>query len=506
MHPYSALYDACRRGCVSTVGLLLELKTNIEEPTRRGNRPLHVAAWRGHTAVVKMLLEHRAHCNAQNEDGETPLHLAVRRRDFATARALGSVADVNTQDEFGRTPLHAACGEPENMDCIRELLFRGADPDYTDQSGYKPIHIAAHKGCVSNIRALLVYSGMCPNSLTGTYETALHIAAHFNHVHILKELVNSGADAQATDDSGKTPLIVAVNETNDEAVAYLLEAGVDPEMADIEGRTPLHYAAWRGSVSCVSQLQEAGASAKKTDHFQRTPVHMAAMRGHVSALRRLLKTSDPNTQDGAGRTALHYAVRSRITDLSTACTAELIRSGASLDIADIESRTPLSYARLNPAALLLAFGARPIVHTRDILEAAHAAALQRVSALSDGAVEASCQRALERFRAAARNPECPFALARATRSVPNDQGDAFTQETERFAYASVRRSLLERAHAEAWTRAIRLLRAKSYVGAAVVARAYELAEEMVTFVPDLEEKRRRAAETERTMRAFLFQR
>lgn len=55
----------------------------------------------------------------------------------------------------------------------------------------------------------------------------------------VKALTAVGADPNAADLEGSTPLFAAVNLKSPLLVAALLEAGADPRRADVNGRTPV---------------------------------------------------------------------------------------------------------------------------------------------------------------------------------------------------------------------------------------------------------------------------
>ena len=74
--------------------------------------------------------------------------------------------------------------------------------------------------------------------------TALMTAS--KHLKVLEILLNNGANINAVDSSGKTPLIFSVFASNIQATKFLLERGADAHTRDKSGRLPLTYA-WEAS-------------------------------------------------------------------------------------------------------------------------------------------------------------------------------------------------------------------------------------------------------------------
>jgi ankyrin repeat protein len=67
--------------------------------------------------------------------------------------------------------------------------------------------------------------------------TALHIAAELANTGMMKELVAAGANPDAKDGSGDTPLVIGWRGV----VSALIEGGADVNKQDKEGTTPLDF-------------------------------------------------------------------------------------------------------------------------------------------------------------------------------------------------------------------------------------------------------------------------
>ncbi len=72
---------------------------------------------------------------------------------------------------------------------------------------------------------------------------SLQDAAKVGDLEALKSMLENGADVNAADDRGITPLGVAVGFNRVPLVKQLLAAGADVQKPDRKGNTVLHYAA-----------------------------------------------------------------------------------------------------------------------------------------------------------------------------------------------------------------------------------------------------------------------
>ncbi|KAI1702797.1 ankyrin repeats (3 copies) domain-containing protein [Ditylenchus destructor] len=95
--------------------------------------------------------------------------------------------------------------------------------------------------------------------------TLLHDATDNDcDTEFMKILTSNGADVNARDENGETPLQMAVRRNRDVAVKALIELGADLEKVDTKNRTPLNYALKKGH-SKVAKLLSAAINTKKSE-------------------------------------------------------------------------------------------------------------------------------------------------------------------------------------------------------------------------------------------------
>jgi|GEM_PF-2312432 len=199
------------------------------------------------------------------------------------------------------------------MDWIKRLLFRKKylmevlRPPDVSLNVDPELHIAAYEGDVERVKKLLK-KGADPNARNVVSWTPLHVAASKNHIEITKLLLEHGADPNVQEEHGRTPLHVAASKNHVDVVKLLLERGADPNTQDENGHTPLHYSAFYGQVDVVRLLLEHGADPNIQNKDGETPLHVAASEGHVDIVRLLLEHgANPTLKDKDGKTPLDLA-------------------------------------------------------------------------------------------------------------------------------------------------------------------------------------------------------
>lgn len=110
----------------------------------------------------------------------------------------------------------------------------------------------------------------CSVALTKNHddETALHIASSNGYQTIAEILLDKGADINALNVHGESPIRQAVQHQKVEMVEFLCKAN-----ANLNLDTPLHEAAFNGNVKIAKILCDYDSNPNHLDHEKNTPLH-----------------------------------------------------------------------------------------------------------------------------------------------------------------------------------------------------------------------------------------
>ncbi|WP_257263138.1 ankyrin repeat domain-containing protein [Endozoicomonas sp. ONNA2] len=306
------------------------------------------AASQGNLASAKALLEQGADIESRDQAGKTPLFRAVMSNNPDIVNfLLDAGASVHARDCDDLTPLH----EARSQEIVKALLARGADIEAGDRFQATPLIYATTIDCLEAVKALLA-EGANANARDDYHEQAsLHIA---RSREVAEELLAKGADIEAWQVSGRTPLSIAAGSENLEVFNVLLAAGANIRARDLFRRTPLHRARTKEAVQA---LLERGADIEAKGDDKGTPlISVVSEMASPKAVKALLVAgANVHARNCLGRTPLHNAHSEEVVN-------ELLVRGADIEARDGTGETPLfcaAYLADNPEALnaLLAAGA-----------------------------------------------------------------------------------------------------------------------------------------------------
>ncbi|MBN2414526.1 ankyrin repeat domain-containing protein [bacterium] len=213
------------------------------------------------------------------------IHKAVLEGDTAAVAncIVKDPASLEERDANGRTPLHLACFRAD-VPMVRFLIGHGADAGAVTNAGLTPLHWAVHsfEDTLRKEGVVDILVREAPETTAARDDkgiTPLFWAAADSRT-TLEILTSHGADVNARDHNGYTPLHHWTKWWVNDRTLWLLEHGADVNARDSSGRTPLHAAAVTGRRERAGLLLTHGAGINVKDEDGRTPLDLAVWYHH----------------------------------------------------------------------------------------------------------------------------------------------------------------------------------------------------------------------------------
>ncbi|MCK6501411.1 MAG: ankyrin repeat domain-containing protein, partial [Nitrospira sp.] len=173
---------------------------------------------------------------------------------------------------------------------LTALLILASSAPFIDAApvpDLKTLGPTIRNGDVATLRRALAQHPGALHARDDRGNTALHLAAHLGNLDAVSLLVRSGADVNATNREGVTPLLRAAADSA--KVALLLQHGADPNLASALGHTPLMLAA-RSPFSGESArlLLDKGADPNARSRYGATALMAAAAADHLEHVKLLV--------------------------------------------------------------------------------------------------------------------------------------------------------------------------------------------------------------------------
>jgi len=183
-------------------------------------------------------------------------------------------------------------------------------------SQYVTIWAAINLGDLATVKDLLKKDPALFDARDDKGCTLLHKACDKNRKDIVEFLISSGADVNAKENDGDTPLIEA-SEGYLELVKILVAKGADLNSRDDDGNTPLHEAASQGHTDVAEYLISKGAEINARNEKGETPLYKAADNGRLETVKRLVsRGADLNLPDFQGNSPYKEARKEGYLDVA----------------------------------------------------------------------------------------------------------------------------------------------------------------------------------------------
>ena len=293
------LFKTIRNNDLPRLKQLVGDPSAVKQADPRGTTALHYAAAFGSVESVRVLLDAGAQVNARNAGDATPLVLAAPAPQKVAA-LLAKGADPKLATKAGRTPLIVATASPSATESVRLLLDAGADVNAQDQLGRTSLMEVTATGDAETAR-LLIARGAKVDIIDARGGTPLMEAVVAGDLGLVKLYLGKGADVNAANTFAPTvkhgpialtkltPLLLAAPFASSEMVKTLIAAGANVNAQDARGITPLTaaIASENQDPAVIDVLISAGANVNTVDPYGDTPLDWARKYGHPKVLKAL---------------------------------------------------------------------------------------------------------------------------------------------------------------------------------------------------------------------------
>lgn len=361
------LHAAVKNNAVHSGATLTLYRANIFEKDASGNTPLEISLSKG-DEWYNIMINHQTG-KLRDINGESIVHYFVRtRNEKAIDCCIEQGLELSVEDDSGTTPLKLAYKSPNDYSAMRiaaKLILAGTpraggdfdyfekavsshNPLYRFDDGQTPLHIATlsdHTGIVEYIlkepTTIPMASLLSAQDISGA--TPLHEAVRWGKVQTASALISAGANVDARDNLGNTPILLTMpngvqndlyqllirsranvnqkdmfgdcvlhkatmNRTSTEILALLIDSGAQVNERNKQGVTPLALAIDNGVTEHIDFYAKHGADIYAEDMNGLTPISRAMKTDSFEILKSLISSKNVNTKDSGGNTPLHLAI------------------------------------------------------------------------------------------------------------------------------------------------------------------------------------------------------
>ncbi|XP_025083354.1 ankyrin-1-like [Pomacea canaliculata] len=273
------LFLSIQRRDSGTMRRMIETDRGLLTAVCKDFTPLGYASYIGGIGLMDTLLELGADLELRDPKGRTPLLNATEGKEPEAAfHLIDKGANVNASNKKQQTALHFAairdmpaviqrlllCGADINAEACLELILELEDRPHVEDrlnGEFTALHIAANNDHVECVGLLILLGGAIVDHGDGRRQlTPLHLACRNGQFMSAKCLLEMGANVNAIDIYGITPLHLAMGKvpkqdqgsegldkdlTSDERIriaCLLIDNGAVIDVCDYSGRTPMHFA------------------------------------------------------------------------------------------------------------------------------------------------------------------------------------------------------------------------------------------------------------------------
>lgn len=279
------LHFAIEAGALHVVSFLLTVKADVNAFNVAHKTPFFLSI--GNRDIFDLMLPN-ANVKLTDQNGRTALHVSVAlNQAYYIDALLKAGADINAKDKSLSTPLHDSLYPTKRYNSVVALVNKGADVNATDETLRTPLHLAINATSNTSdasfeIEDLLISKGANLNPVDARGRTPLHYAfvkiadwknsSAIDPIETVSSLCEFDLKINIADSWGNTPLHYAAQRGSTISSLYLIQRGADLEAKNEDGNTPLGLGLLGRHPDYAIMLMQKSASVHATlTHVTYTP-------------------------------------------------------------------------------------------------------------------------------------------------------------------------------------------------------------------------------------------
>jgi ankyrin repeat protein len=236
--------------CIASYALSMQ-----QTPPLSPDQQLFIDTLMGDEEGITTAITNKANVNATDVCGQTPVFKACANGNTKILALLAkNGASLTKKDRSGNAPIHEAC-RYNQVEVVRYLLDNGekVTTPMDDPLGLLPLHVACFWGSTDVARLLIKEYKANLEVKTIQGKTPLFYACGGDHLELADYLLKRYADINTRDANNETPAHYTFQSGTFEACEFLIHQGANMQALNDVGQTPLQKL---GSSPYVDRLRK----------------------------------------------------------------------------------------------------------------------------------------------------------------------------------------------------------------------------------------------------------
>ncbi|KAL6622108.1 ankyrin, partial [Neocallimastix sp. 'constans'] len=266
-------------------------------------------------SLVNYGIKHNCNINKSNSKGEMPLVLSYSKSDKEIFKYLIKYLGV---DKMCGTVLLGEAFKKNDIEMVNYLLSIGVDLNYEDLLSNSFFINSIGQVSFDILKILLERDHIALNNSNCFGETPLIKAIRSNKYteeqkfYIVKRLLEKGSNVNSIDNSGRSPLVYAIDHKYTSIVKLLIKNGANIYIKSKDGKSLLENVINSGNYNNIKYLYQLGFNNYRVSAVSFNFFHQLIFQNELKLLKLLIDNNcniDINMRDsGNGWTLLHYAI------------------------------------------------------------------------------------------------------------------------------------------------------------------------------------------------------